>query len=161
MVTDDIVDLMAKTRETGPLSERSAQVAKPEAVAMVAETRTNRHAQLGERQGRSIGMTMFQAEVGHAQHGKIVELPVGKHGGREDGEQNLHERKQIRVFHCWQIGEGLDRTLSDALTQAIVFLANLVLARMNRPFDSKPSKLLHSDFDRANGAVQCGIECNT
>src|SRR5215469_11688730 len=103
MVADDHVDLMEKTRETVPLSERSAQMAKPEAVLMVAETRTNRHAQLGERQGRSIGMTMFQTEVGHAQHGKVVKLPVGKHGGREDGEQNLHERKQIRVCRCRQI----------------------------------------------------------
>src|SRR5215471_12684700 len=111
MVADDHIDLMEKTRETVTLNERSAQVAKPEAVAMVAKTRTDRHAQLGERQGRSIGMTMFQAEVGHAQDSKVVELAVGKHGRRLDGEQDLHEREQIRVFRCRQIDERLDRTL--------------------------------------------------
>jgi hypothetical protein len=87
VVTDDTVNLAAKTREVVPLGERSAQVAKSEPVAMSAEARTDRHAQLGERKGRSIGMTMLQAEVGHAQHGKVVEPPVGKLGGRFYREQ--------------------------------------------------------------------------
>ena len=104
---------------------------------------------------------MFQAEVGHAHRGKVVELAVGKYGRRLDGEQDLHEREQIRVFRCRQIDERLDRTLSDALTQAIVFRANLLLTGMRRPFYSKSSKLLHSDFDRAIGAVQGGVERNT
>ena len=82
---------------------------------------------------------MLQAEVGHAQDDKVVELPIGKRAGREDSEQNLHEREQLRIFRCRQIGEGLDRTLSDALTQAIVFRANLLLAGMSGPFDAKAS----------------------
>src|SRR6516165_5425726 len=39
VVSDNIVDLAAKTREIVSLGECSAQVAKPEAVAVVAETR--------------------------------------------------------------------------------------------------------------------------
>jgi len=74
---------------------------------------------------------MLQAEVGHAQDDKAVEPLIGKHCGREDGEQNLHEREQIRVFHCRQIDKRLDRTIPDALTQAIVFRANLLLIRMS------------------------------
>src|SRR5216684_6549242 len=101
---------------------------------------------------------MLQAEVGHAEDGEVVELPPGKERGRgEDGEQDLHEREQIRVPRRRQIDESLDRTLSDTLPEGIVFLANLLLTGMSRPFDSKCSELLHSDFDRVIGAVR-GVE---
>src|SRR5215831_9919522 len=141
VVGNSTVDLAAKAREIVTLGERYAQMAKSEAVAVVAKTRTNGHAQRGKRQGRSIGMTMVQAEVGHAEDDEVVESFIGKRSGRFHGEQNLHKREQIRVFRCRQIDERLDRTLSDALTQAIVFRANLLLAGLRHPFDAKPSKL--------------------
>src|ERR1700693_3358168 len=100
---------------------------------------------------------MLQAEVRHAKDGEVMDLPLGKTRGREDGQQDLHEREQIRVPRRRQIDESLDRTLSDALAEGIVFLANLLLTGMSRPFDSKCSELLHSDFDRAIGAVR-GVE---
>src|SRR5216684_3187876 len=100
---------------------------------------------------------MLQAEVCHAEEGEVVELPLGEQRRREDGAQDLHKREQIRVPHRSQIDESLDRTLSDSLPEVIVFLANLLLTGMSRPFDSKCSELLHSDFDRAIGAVR-GVE---
>jgi hypothetical protein len=48
VVSDNIVDLAAKTRGFVLLSKRNTQMAKSEAVAVVAEA--NRMAQLGERQ---------------------------------------------------------------------------------------------------------------
>jgi hypothetical protein len=101
---------------------------------------------------------MLQAEVGHAEDGEVVELPLGKERGRaEDGEQDLHEREQIRVFGRQQIGERLDRTVSDALPENVVFRTNFLLSRMSRPFDSKCSEQFHSDFDSAVRAVG-GVE---
>ena len=44
VVADDTIDLGAKTREIVSLGECSAQVAKPEAVVVVAKTRTDHHA---------------------------------------------------------------------------------------------------------------------
>src|SRR6516164_4581745 len=140
VVGDDTVDLAAKTREIVSLGERCAQVTKSEAVAVMAETRTDRHTQLGKRHGRSVAVTMLQAEVRHAEDDKVVEPLVGIRGaGREHGEQNLHDREQIRVYRCRQIDERLDRPISDALTEAIEFRANLLLIRTSRPFYSKPS----------------------
>ena len=49
MVADDTVDLAAKTREILSLHERDTQMAEAEAVSVLAEARTDRHAQLGER----------------------------------------------------------------------------------------------------------------
>ena len=66
-------------------------------------------------------------------------------------------RDRIEVFHRRQIDERLDRTLADALPEFIVFRANLLFTGMSRPFDSKCSELLHSDFDRAIDAVR-GVE---
>src|SRR6202163_3255034 len=100
---------------------------------------------------------MLQAEVRHAEDGKVMDLPLGKQRGREDGQQDLHEREEIRVPHRRQIDESLDRTLSDALPEGIVFRANLLFTGMSRPFDSKCSELLDSDFDRAIDAVR-GVE---
>src|SRR5712671_5663384 len=101
---------------------------------------------------------MLQAEVGHAEDGEVVELPLSKERCRgEDGEQDLHEREQIRVFRRRQISERLDRTVSDALPENVVFRPDLLLTGMSRPFDSKCSELLHSHFDRASGAVG-GVE---
>ena len=54
-------------------------------------------------------------------------------------------------------GRRLDRTLPDAVPEHVVFRANLLVAGMSRPFDSKCSELLHSDFDRAIDAVR-GVE---
>src|ERR1700686_3668490 len=100
---------------------------------------------------------MLQAEVRHAEDGKVMDLPLGKQRGREDGQQDLHERQEIRVRHRRQIDQSLDRTLSDALPEFIVFRSNLLLTGMSRPFDSKCSELLHSDFDRAIDTVR-GVE---
>jgi hypothetical protein len=50
MVADDTVDLGAKTRQILSLHQRDTQMTEAEAVAVVAEARTDRHAQLGERQ---------------------------------------------------------------------------------------------------------------
>src|SRR3984885_14944378 len=97
---------------------------------------------------------MLQAEVRHAEDGKVMDLPLSKQRGREDGQQDLHEREEIRVLNRRQIDESLDRTLSDALPEGIVFRANLLFTGMSRPFDSKCSELLHSDFDRAIDAVR-------
>src|ERR1700682_5275216 len=97
---------------------------------------------------------MLQAEVRHAEDGEVMDLPLGKQRGREDGQQDLHEREEIRVPHRRQIDESLDRTLADALPEFIVFRANLLFTGMSRPFDSKCSELLHSDFDRAIDAVR-------
>src|SRR6516164_254805 len=63
VVTDDTVDLAAKTRKVVSLNQRNAQMTKSEAVAVVAETRTDRHAQSGKRHGRSIAVTVLQTEV--------------------------------------------------------------------------------------------------
>jgi pterin-4a-carbinolamine dehydratase len=49
MVADDTVDLAAKTREILSLHERDTQMAEAEAVSVLAEARTDRHAQLAER----------------------------------------------------------------------------------------------------------------
>src|ERR1700687_241052 len=102
---------------------------------------------------------MLQAEVRHAEDGEVMDLPLGKQRGREDGQgqQDLHEREEIRVPHRRQVDESLDRTLSDALPEFIVFRATLLFTGMSRPFDSKCSELLHSDFDRAIDAVR-GVE---
>src|ERR1700687_481131 len=100
---------------------------------------------------------MLQAEVRHAEDGKVMDLLLGKQRGREDGQQDLHEREEIRVPHRRQIDESLDRTLSDALPEGIVFRANLLFTGMSRPFDSKCSEVLYSDCDRAIGAVR-GVE---
>src|SRR5260370_42526229 len=100
---------------------------------------------------------MLQAEVGHAEEGEVVELPFGEQRGGEDAAQDLHKREQIRLPRRRQIDESLDRTLSDALPEGIVFRASLLLTGMSRPFDSNCSELLHSDFDRAIGAVR-GVE---
>src|SRR5260370_11502234 len=97
---------------------------------------------------------MFQAKVRHAEDGEVMDLSLGKTRGRENAQQDLHEREQIRIPRRRQIDESLDRTLSDTLAEGIVFLANLLLTGMSRPFDSKCSKLLHSDFDRAIGAAR-------
>ena len=43
-----------------------------------------------------------------------MELPLGKNAAGEDGQQDLHEREQIRVSRRRQIDERLDRPLSDA-----------------------------------------------
>src|ERR1700722_18720335 len=100
---------------------------------------------------------MLQAEVRHAEDGEVMDLPLGKQRGREDGQQDLHEREEIRVPRRRQIDESLDRTLADAPPEFIVFRANLLFTGMSRPFDSKCSELLHSDFDRAIDAVR-GVE---
>src|SRR5580692_1775867 len=100
---------------------------------------------------------MLQAEVRHAEDGEVMDLPLGKQRRREDGQQYLHEREEVRVLHRPQIDESLDRTLSDALPEFNVFRANLLFTGMSRPFDSKCSELLHSDFDRAIDAVR-GVE---
>src|SRR6266853_5074277 len=102
---------------------------------------------------------MLQAEVRHAEDGEVMDLSLGKTRGRENAQQDLHEREQIRIPRRRQIDESLDRALSDALAEGIVFLANLLLTGMSRPFDSKCSELLHSDFNRAIGAVG-GVESN-
>ena len=85
-----------------------------------------------------------------------MDLPLGKQRGQEDGQQDLHEREEIRVPHRRQIDEGSlgSDALSDALPEFIVFRANLLFTGMSRPFDSKCSELLHSDFDRAIDAVR-------
>ena len=62
-----------------------------------------------------------------------MDLPLGKQRGREDGQQDLHEREEIRVLRRRQIDESLDRTLSDALPEFIVFRANLLFTGMSRP----------------------------
>src|SRR6202040_2942753 len=97
---------------------------------------------------------MLQAEVRHAEDGEVMDLPLGKQGGREDGQQDFHEREEIRVPHRRQIDESLDRTLSDAPPEFIIFRANLFFTGMSRPFDSKCSELLHSDFDCAIDTVR-------
>src|ERR1700720_142546 len=96
---------------------------------------------------------MLQAEVCHAEDGDVMDLPLGNQRGREDGQQDLDEREEIRVPNRRQIDESLDRTLSDALPEFIVFRANLLFTGMSRQFDSKCSELLHSAFDRAMGGV--------
>src|SRR4029077_1403082 len=103
-----------------------------------------------------MAVTMLQAEVRHAEDGEVMDLPPGKQSGRDagQGQQDLHEREEIRVPRRRQIDESLDRTLSDALPEFIVFRANLLFTGMSRPFDSKCSELLHSDFDRAIDAVR-------
>ena len=100
---------------------------------------------------------MLQAEVGHAKDGEVMDLPLGKQRGREDGQQDLHKRKEIGASRRRQIDESLNRTISDALPEFIVFRTNLLFTGMSRPFDSKCSELLHSDFDRAIDAVR-GVE---
>src|SRR5579863_2758658 len=97
---------------------------------------------------------MLQAEVRHAEDGEVMDLPLGKQRGREDGQQDLHEREKIPVPRRCQIDESLDRTLADALPESIVFRANLLFTGMSRPFDSECSELLDSDFDRAIDAVR-------
>src|SRR3982074_1334411 len=97
---------------------------------------------------------MLQAEVRHAEDGEVMDVPLGKQWGREDGQQDLHERGEIRVPHRRQIDESLDRTLADALPEFIVFRANLLFTGMSRPFNSECSELLHSDFDRAVVAIR-------
>src|SRR3984893_6502458 len=100
---------------------------------------------------------MLQAEVRHAEDGEVMDLPLGKQRGREDGQQALDEREEIRVPHRRQIDESLDRTLADALPEFIVFRANLLFTGMSPPFDSKCSELLPSSFARAIEAVR-GVE---
>src|SRR5271169_1939867 len=100
---------------------------------------------------------MLQSEVGHAQDGEVVELALREQRRRKDGAQDLHNREQVRVPRRRQIDESLDRTLSDALPEGIVFRANLLLTGMSRPFDSKCSEVLYSDCDRAIEAVR-GVE---
>src|SRR6202048_2706694 len=97
---------------------------------------------------------MLQAEVRHAEDGEVMDLPLGKQRGGEDDQQDLHQREEIRVPHRRQVDESLDPTLSHALPEFIVFRANLLFTGMSRPFDSKCSELLHSDFDRAIEAVR-------
>ena len=74
---------------------------------------------------------MFQAEAGHAEDGEVMEPPLGVPRGREDSAQDLHKSEQIRVPCRRQIGESLDRTLSDALPEGIVFRTNLLLTGMS------------------------------
>src|ERR1700692_1543555 len=100
---------------------------------------------------------MLQAEVGHTEDSEVMDLPLGKQRGREDGQQDLHEREEIRVPHRRQMDESLDRTLAAALPEFILFRRNLLFTGMGRPFDSKCSELIHSDFDRAIDAVR-GVE---
>src|SRR4029077_17083094 len=49
MVADDVVDLAAKTREILSFHERGTEMTEAEPLAIVAEARTDRHAQLAER----------------------------------------------------------------------------------------------------------------
>src|ERR1700722_18705001 len=92
---------------------------------------------------------MIQAEVRHAEDGEVMDLPLGKQRGREDGQQDLHEREEISVPHRRQIDESLDRTLPDALPEGIVFRENLLFTGLSRPFDPKCLELLPSVFGRA------------
>ena len=87
--------------------------------------------------------------------GSSVTVTVAREG-RVPFDVNL-QREEIRVPRRRQIDESLNRTLSDALPEFIVFRANVLFTGMSRPFDSKCSELLHSDFDRAIDAVR-GVE---
>src|SRR5260370_200828 len=63
--------------------------------------------------------------------GGVVEIRLGGEGGGEDKGQDVHKGEQIRVPRRRQIDESLDRTLSDALPEGIVFRANLLLTGMS------------------------------
>jgi len=76
MVADNRVDLRPKAGEVPSLLERDTQMSESVAFAMLAEAGTDRHAQLGERQGRAIAVAILQAEVGHAEDSEVVELPI-------------------------------------------------------------------------------------
>ena len=86
----------------------------------------------------------------------VVKHPVVLSGSSRT-DSGVHAKGQVAHFDTDQVQipvTGLLSAANHALPEDIVFRTNLLLTGMSRPFDSKCSELLHSDFDRAIGAVR-------
>ncbi len=126
-------DTTLNTRPAKRNRPRSSTKTRPElteAVAhhAIAEARLQHQAELTKAERRRPHSCRARCSVRHANHAQVVQALVGEDGRGLHGQQHIHARAPVSIFHQGQRREPLRRTIGQAAQQA----SRIRLARPRR-----------------------------
>ena len=101
---------------------------------------------------------MPDADVRHPKQGEAEQIRVGEERRRCHLRQNIHGRAQVRFGHQRQLEERLDRTVSDLLPHAVIFLPHFLVLRVRRPFDADMLQVFEAHLYGAIRPIQRRVE---
>jgi hypothetical protein len=101
---------------------------------------------------------MHQADVRRATQREVEQIFVCEERGRSHCGKYVERGPLHGIVHRRQIDQGFQRAAGQVPLELLVFLGELLLRRVDRPFDAHPAQIREADFDGTVAATRRGAD---